>query len=553
MATAANVVKFKRSAVAGKVPATTDLNLGEIALNTYDGRVYLKKSVASVESIVTLQPFPTGGTNGQILSLDSSGNLIWVTSSVTSSGTVTSVSVTSANGFAGTVANSTTTPAITISTSVTGLLKGNGTAISAASAGTDYLAPNSLSITTNSAGAESLTYSNGVFTFTPADLSSYVTSTSLSSTLGSYVTSTSLSSTLSSYVTSTSLSSTLGSYVTSSTLSSYNYITLTALSMDTPGTASGSGSVTYSNTTGKFKYTPPDLSSFITASVATLSSLTTIGSSGVDTTAAGNLIVTGNLTVNGTTETINSTTVSVADKNIELGKVATPTDTTANGGGITLKGATDKTLNWVLSTSSWTSSENIDLASGKTYKINGTDVLSSTTLGANVVNSSLTSVGTLTNLSVTNTITGSVSGNAGTATKLATARNINGVSFDGSADITITAAAGTLTGDTLSSGVTKSSLTQVGTLTNLSVTNTITGSVSGNAGTVTNGVYTTGSYANPTWITSIDYSKITNAPSAQQAVLYDTSQSLTENQQAQARANIDAISTGDAFIFSLIF
>jgi hypothetical protein len=57
------------------------------------------------------------------------------------SGTVTSVSVVSANGLAGTVANSTTTPAITISTTITGLLKGNGTAISAATAGTDYLAP----------------------------------------------------------------------------------------------------------------------------------------------------------------------------------------------------------------------------------------------------------------------------------------------------------------------------------------------------------------------------------------------------------------------------
>jgi hypothetical protein len=57
------------------------------------------------------------------------------------SGTVTTVSVVSANGFAGTVANAGTTPAITISTTVTGLLKGNGTAISAATAGTDYMAP----------------------------------------------------------------------------------------------------------------------------------------------------------------------------------------------------------------------------------------------------------------------------------------------------------------------------------------------------------------------------------------------------------------------------
>ncbi len=61
---------------------------------------------------------------------------------LTGTGTVSSVSVVSANGLAGTVANATTTPAITLSTTITGLLKGNGTAISAAIAGTDYLATN---------------------------------------------------------------------------------------------------------------------------------------------------------------------------------------------------------------------------------------------------------------------------------------------------------------------------------------------------------------------------------------------------------------------------
>lgn len=61
------------------------------------------------------------------------------TSSAT--GTVTSASVVSANGFAGTVATASTTPAITISTSITGLLKGNGTAMSAATVRTDYAEP----------------------------------------------------------------------------------------------------------------------------------------------------------------------------------------------------------------------------------------------------------------------------------------------------------------------------------------------------------------------------------------------------------------------------
>lgn len=77
------------------------------------------------------------GNSGKFLTTDGSIPS-WSTNPL---GTVTTVSVVSANGLAGTVANATTTPAITLSTSVTGVLKGNGTAISAATAGTDYVAP----------------------------------------------------------------------------------------------------------------------------------------------------------------------------------------------------------------------------------------------------------------------------------------------------------------------------------------------------------------------------------------------------------------------------
>jgi hypothetical protein len=65
------------------------------------------------------------------------------------SGTVTTASVVSANGFAGTVATASTTPALTLSTSVTGMLKGNGTAMSAATAGTDYVSPTGTETLTN--------------------------------------------------------------------------------------------------------------------------------------------------------------------------------------------------------------------------------------------------------------------------------------------------------------------------------------------------------------------------------------------------------------------
>ena len=66
-----------------------------------------------------------------------------------------------------------------------------------------------------------------------------------------------------------------------------------------------------------------------------------------------NLTLSGNLTVNGTTVTIDAETLVVEDKNIEMGSVDSPTDSTADGGGITLKGTTDKTMLWSNTTKSW--------------------------------------------------------------------------------------------------------------------------------------------------------------------------------------------------------
>ena len=90
------------------------------------------------------------------------------------------------------------------------------------------------------------------------------------------------------------------------------------------------------------------------------------------------LVLSGDLTVNGTTTTINSTEITIDDKNLVLGSVAIPSDAGADGGGLTLKGATDKTFSWIDATDAWTSSEHLDLASGKVLKVNGTQVLSAT-------------------------------------------------------------------------------------------------------------------------------------------------------------------------------
>jgi membrane-bound inhibitor of C-type lysozyme len=95
----------------------------------------------------------------------------------------------------------------------------------------------------------------------------------------------------------------------------------------------------------------------------------------------GDLVVDGGLQVNGTLTFLNSDTLQVEDKNIEMGKVTTPTDTTANGGGITLLGATNKTIIWDSTNSNWTSSEHFNLASGKSYKSNNVVVIDSSRQG----------------------------------------------------------------------------------------------------------------------------------------------------------------------------
>ena len=81
-------------------------------------------------------------------------------------------------------------------------------------------------------------------------------------------------------------------------------------------------------------------------------------------TISGDLVVSGSLTVSGTTTTIDTATLSVEDKNIEIANVTTPTDVTADGGGITIKGTTDKTLTWVDSTDCWTFNQSVDLTAG---------------------------------------------------------------------------------------------------------------------------------------------------------------------------------------------
>jgi len=188
-----------------------------------------------------------------------------------------------------------------------------------------------------------------------------------------------------------------------------------------------------------------------------------------DATAV-NLTISGNLTVNGTTTNINSTNLVVEDKNIVLADVETPSDTTADGGGITLKGLTDKTFNWVDATDSWTSSEHINLASGKSYFMNGTalkdvsETLTNKTLTTPVI-SSISNTGTLTLPTSTDTLVGRATTDTLTNKSISlTTNTITGTiaEFNSAVtdqDLATLAGTETLTNKTLGSAVATTALT----------------------------------------------------------------------------------------------
>jgi len=107
-----------------------------------DGQLLIGNSTGSTLTPATL-------TAGSGVTITNGSGAITVAFTGPGAGSVTSASVVTANGFAGTVATASSTPAITLSTSITGVLKGNGTAISAAVAGTDYVTPTGTETLTN--------------------------------------------------------------------------------------------------------------------------------------------------------------------------------------------------------------------------------------------------------------------------------------------------------------------------------------------------------------------------------------------------------------------
>jgi hypothetical protein len=359
----ANTLRIKRRAT-GNAGAPTSLENAELAFNEVDGILYYGKGSGGAGGTATT--IEAIGGYGAFLTLTSDQT---VTGNKTFSGT-TIVATPTANGHAATklyvdsaVGGVATTFTVagdsgsnqTITSGSDTLTISGGVGLSSVGSNTD-----TLTINLDNTAVTAATYGNassvGTFTVDAQGRLTNAVSTSISIT-GSQI-------------------SDLGTAAVTSVTGTSNEITVSGT-----GTGPWTGAVTIGL---------PD-----------------------DVTIGNTLTVTGDLVVNGNTTTLNTATLIVEDKNIVLANVETPTDTTADGAGISVLGATTKTFNWVDATDAWTSSEDMNLVAGKVYEINGTSVLSNTTLGSGVITSSLTSVGTIGTGVWQGTTIGSVYGGTG--------------------------------------------------------------------------------------------------------------------------------------------
>jgi len=181
------------------------------------------------------------------------------------------------------------------------------------------------------------------------------------------------------------------------------------------------GSVTSGTFTGNITASSNQITNCSDTSNLAPGVVVTLTGGGASVTLSGTVKVS---TLSGTTVTLDS---SFGGSGSATGATLTAggaTDITADGGGITLKGASDKTFAWSDSTDSWTSSEAINAASGKSYMINGTNVLTATqvlgksiggTSSGDIVN--LESAQTLTNKTLSGgVLTGSLTAGGGSGT-----------------------------------------------------------------------------------------------------------------------------------------
>lgn len=381
----ANKVLLKKSSVTSKVPSASDLDYGEIAINYADEKLYFKNSSNVIKS------FSTSGSSSENLTIG------------------TGLSGTSYNGTSAvTIAIDSTVATLTGSQTLTNKILTAPVISTIVNTGTLTL-PVSTDTLVGRSTTDTLT--NKTISGANNTISNIANSSLTNSSVTIGTTAISLGASSTTIAGLTSIDATAGSTSFFDTPTSPNaFAAATSLTIGYGGTAS---STTNISTGATATATTKTINIGTGGASGSTTNINLGSSSGGTVTVNNDLIISGNITVNGTVEIINAATFQVADKNIEIGKVATPTNTTADGGGITLLGTTDKTFNWVNATSSWTSSENLDLASGKTFSINGNSVLSATTLGSGVTSSSLTSVGTIGTGVWQGTVIGSTYGGTG--------------------------------------------------------------------------------------------------------------------------------------------
>jgi hypothetical protein len=473
----ANTILLKRSSTGGSVPATADGSLGELIINTNDGRLYTKINNGSASIVdltqndkITLSGDATGtstnpaaglnysnlaitlasvnsntgtwgGANGQIPYVTvnakglvtAAGNIAVSTvavtnaantSEITANATVGTVgfSLTTTGVSAGTYGSGTSVPTIVVDskgriTSVTTNTISTSFSLSGTS-GTGTLAGGGTLTFAGSYGVTASVSSSTITIATPQDLQTTaspsftgltVNGTNIDANLGTATTNiTTLFSNAATQATSittlfgnaatqatsiNTLDANLGTATTNITTLFGNAATQ-ATSINTLdanlGTATTNITTLFGNAAtqatsintlnaniGAFQsYANTNLSSTsvtageITISGNSISSTNAVISIDPSTAGVGGtVVIAGNLQVTGTTTTVNSTTVEVSDLNLTLAKDAT-NDAAANGAGITVKGANDKTISYASSGDKWTMNKPLDITGGLTTSAN---------------------------------------------------------------------------------------------------------------------------------------------------------------------------------------
>ena len=322
----ANKIRIKRRAAGGAAGAPASLENAELAFNEVDDVLYYGKGTGGAD-----------GTATQVLAIGGSGAF------TTLSGTQT---VTGDKTFSGVII--VPTPSADTHAATKAYVD---TAVSGVS--TTFTAAGDTGTVTITTGVDTLTVAGGTGLTSVAAATDTVTINLDNTTVAA------------------------ASYGAASTVATFT--------VDAQGRLTAASNATISITASQVNDRTTNLVTGLTGTANEI----TVSNSGVgavtlslpsNVTIANNLTVTGDLVVSGNTTTLNTATLTVEDKNIVLANVDTPTDETADGAGFTIKGTTDKTLNWVDATDSWTSSEHFDIGSGKVLKIAGTTVLSGTNL-----------------------------------------------------------------------------------------------------------------------------------------------------------------------------